>query len=133
MPIDQAWLKTQVQEFTAVRPRYDVYRRVIETILQHATAKICPAAIVQARAKAVKSFAAKCVKYAGLIQAPVSELTDLCGARVIVQLPREVDAMIRFVRDTFLIDEANSQDTKVRLGAHEFGYRSVHLIVQIDP
>src|SRR4051812_5969550 len=119
MPIDQAWLRTQVQEFSVVRPRYEVYQRVVQKVLEHATAKICPAAIVQARAKAVKSFAAKCVKYAGRVQDPVNELTDLCGARVIVQLPREVDAMIRFVRDTFLIDEANSQDTKVRLGAHE--------------
>lgn len=42
-----------------------------------------------------------------------------------------MDAMAAFIRKHFEIDEDNSQDTSVRLQPAEFGYRSVHLIVQV--
>src|SRR5204863_6292056 len=86
-------------------------------------------AIIQSRAKTVASYAGKILrkKY----KDPLSEVTDLYGARVIVQLPSEVQAVCQAVRQHFVIDEQNSLDALSRLRVAEFGYRSVHYVVRL--
>ena len=49
---------------------------------------------------------------------------------MVTHIKSEADAICRFIRDNFVIDEKNSLDAVSRLGAKEFGYRSVHYIVQ---
>ena len=49
--------------------------------------------------------------------------------RVVTQTKSEAEAICGFVREHFEIDEKNSLDALNRLGAKEFGYRSVHYIV----
>ena len=57
-------------------------------------------------------------------------MTDLCGGRVITQTLDEVRAVCDFIEKHFVIDSANSVDVSQRLKPSEFGYRSVHYIVQ---
>src|SRR5436309_10905483 len=119
--INRDWLYDQVKQFGSVREKYVAYERVLRTVLERLIKDVCPAAIVQTRAKGIASFAGKCVRRHDKVRDPVNEFTDLCGARVILQLQSDVEAMCRLVRHVFLIDEAQSQDTKQRLGHHEFG------------
>jgi tetratricopeptide (TPR) repeat protein len=60
-------------------------------------------------------------------------MTDLCGARVITITEAEMEAVLAFIKDTFVLDKDNCVDVRDRLGASEFGYRSVHYIVQFRP
>jgi ppGpp synthetase/RelA/SpoT-type nucleotidyltranferase len=132
MGFDTAWLGEQVKKFSDEHRKYQEYAQVLEGILKPTAMKICGEAICESRAKQVPSFARKCVKYYGKIKNPSQELTDLCGARVIVHLTSQVAQLCRFVESNFRIDPENSQDTFERLAPEQFGYRSVHYIVRLD-
>ncbi len=122
-------LQALMNEFSNEQPGYCSYKNFLESVLQRACMRFDPLAIVQARVKKARSFAEKCVrkKY----EEPFKRMTDLCGARVIVRSKHTVPLVGRFIRDNFLVDEANSADMAGRLGAAEFGYGSLHLVVQV--
>jgi ppGpp synthetase/RelA/SpoT-type nucleotidyltranferase len=87
---------------------------------------------VDARAKSISSFAEKIARK-NKYKDPLREMTDLCGVRVVTPLRANVEAVCAFIRENFVIDEANSLDTLSRLRPGEFGYRSVHYVVQCKP
>ena len=60
-------------------------------------------------------------------------MTDLCGARVIVHTGDQVRAVCQFIEEAFDIDRPNSEDHSQRQKPTEFGYRSVHYIVSVNP
>ncbi len=82
----------------------------------------------EARAKSLVSFSNKIIlkdKYKN----PITDMTDLCGARIVVHFKSQVDKVCNFIKENFEIDEANSLDLKSKLMVSEFGYRSIHYIV----
>jgi ppGpp synthetase/RelA/SpoT-type nucleotidyltranferase len=127
----RGWLTGQVKEYREKRyPRYERYAEVLKQVLQLAGRERAPLAIVQAREKAVASFAEKALRKMHKYSDPVNQLTDLCGARVITRTRSEVDAYCQYIKDHFEIDWDNSLDTSQRLTPSEFGYRSIHYIVK---
>jgi ppGpp synthetase/RelA/SpoT-type nucleotidyltranferase len=127
-----AWLKDQVTSYVGQeQPIYSIYAEVMKTILRRACNTAAPEASVEARVKAVSSFAEKAVRKRQKYDKPVFQLTDLCGARVITDTQEEVERICQFIRKNFIIDEANSDDKAVLLGTSQFGYRSVHFVVQL--
>lgn len=138
---DQAWVALHVPRFDQWRGRYEKYGTFLEEVLREFCLRVAPLAIVQVRAKKVSSFAEKILrkrdKYANaadpLPPDPLVRLTDLCGARIIVQTSAQVAAMRRLVERCFDIDEANSDDASTRLKATEFGYRTINYIVMVNP
>jgi ppGpp synthetase/RelA/SpoT-type nucleotidyltranferase len=117
-----------IAAFEKIRPDYIEFAKLIETILNKAVGSLSLLAIVQARPKGVVSFSNKIItkdKY----QNPLVDMTDLCGARVIVHFQSQVEKICDFIKANFEIDEANSLDARSRLQVNEFGYRSVHYIV----
>ncbi|MDR3719724.1 MAG: RyR domain-containing protein [Bryobacteraceae bacterium] len=133
--MDQAemreWHRRQVTAFAAVRPVFETYANTLHGLLQQACRTLAPMAIVQARAKTLPSFAEKAIRKRAKYSDPLHQLTDLCGARVITETQAEVDRVCDFIRRSFIVDEANSDDKRNLLGASEFGYLSVHFIVQM--
>lgn len=123
--VDPEWVGGEVEKYQKIRPAYVEFCGLLERALKGAAGELAPEAIVQTRAKTVPSVAGKIIRQ----RVPVDELTDLCGGRVIAHTPEEVVAVSRFIEDTFSIDRKNSQDVSERLGASEFGYRSVHYIL----
>ena len=97
--------------------------------------------MIEARAKSVPSFAEKILRKRKLYMHPkgtlpadpLTRITDLCGARIITQTSDQVQTVCRFIEEAFCIDWSNSEDVSRRLRPTEFGYRSVHYIVVIDP
>ncbi len=127
-----AWLAVQVKTFAEQEQQiYLKYAELMKTMLRKACNTAAPEASVEVRAKAVSSFAEKAVRKRMKYDNPVFQLTDLCGARVITDTQEEVERICQFIRKNFIIDEANSDDKTALLGASQFGYRSVHLVVQL--
>jgi len=120
----------QIEKYIRVRPRYEKYALVLKRVLEQAAKRYAPQAIVQARAKTVVSFAEKIQRPDKACPDPVNHFTDLCGARVITHTQDEVNVVCEFIKDNFVIDRENSVDISQRLKPTEFGYRSVHYIVQ---
>jgi ppGpp synthetase/RelA/SpoT-type nucleotidyltranferase len=131
MALNGTWLKDQVSQYKKEYPEYKAYADALRRVLEEACATRAPNAIVQVRAKSLSSFAQKIIRKSDKYPDPVHHFTDLCGARVITSTQEESDRVCRFIRENFRIDEANSEDAKSRLRTGEFGYLSVHYIVQI--
>lgn len=128
IPIEKQ--KGFIEEFEKIRPDYIEFAKLIETILNKAVGALSILAIVQARSKSIISFSNKIIskdKYYN----PLVDMTDLCGARVIVHFQSQVDKICTFIKENFEIDEANSLDARSRLQVNEFGYRSIHYIITL--
>jgi ppGpp synthetase/RelA/SpoT-type nucleotidyltranferase len=123
------FLQEQVKLYSSLHSKYALYAETLVEIFGEACKKYAPQAVIQARPKAIASFAEKILRK-NKYKDPVNEITDLCGARVITHIPEEVIAVGQFIRENFIIDEKNSVDVTQRLKPTEFGYRSAHYIIQ---
>ena len=61
----------------------------------------------------------------------LSDVTDICGLRIITYFAEEVDAVAEIIKQEFEIDQENSIDKRQTLDPDQFGYLSVHYIVSI--
>jgi ppGpp synthetase/RelA/SpoT-type nucleotidyltranferase len=117
-----------IEEFKKKRSDFVDYAILMENILQKAISELGLMGFAEARAKNVVSFSNKIIlkdKYKN----PLTDMTDLCGARIVVHFKSQVDKVCNFIKENFEIDEANSLDLKSKLMVSEFGYRSIHYIV----
>lgn len=128
---DSAWLEAQVAEYTRLQPAYERLATRLDRSLHETARRLAPLAIVQTRAKSVASFAEKSLRKRGKYVMPAHQLTDLCGARVIVRTLDELRRMSTEVEATFDVDWENSLDVARRLPSSQFGYRSVHYVVSL--
>jgi len=131
--IDTAWIDTQINAFTDVHPSYVLYAKTLRVLLQEMAEKYDSTAIVQTRPKSITSFAEKIVRKWPKYHDPLNQLTDLCGGRIITHTQRQVRDICKLIEEHFLIDWDNSVDVKQRLKPSEFGYLSVHYIIQFKP
>ena len=60
---------------------------------------------------------------------PFNQIEDFCGLRVVCYYPSDVDKIVSLLRQEFTV--TSEEDTKTRLKANEFGYRSTHLAILI--
>lgn len=128
---DPAWISRQVEEYTTLFPLYEQYARTLGKILTQAAKIYAPLAIVQTRPKAIASFAEKLIRKPK--PDPLRQYTDLCGGRIIVHTHDQVRALSAFLEAHFEVDPENTTDVSQRLKPTEFGYRSIHYIVQFRP
>jgi ppGpp synthetase/RelA/SpoT-type nucleotidyltranferase len=128
----QKWLKAQVRAAVKELPHYRIYAKTLRTILQEAIDRYAPGGVAEGREKSLSSFAEKAMRKRDKYDDPARQITDLCGARAIVYSQSQLQAIGQFIRDNFLVDEANSDDAGARLKPSEFGYRSVHFVVQVQ-
>lgn len=131
--IDLARLETQVDHFCEMRPTFVLFAEIMQSVLKDALKDLGIHGMVQARAKGIPNFTEKAIRKSHKYQQPAYQFTDLCGARIILDCKDDIPTICNFVRSHFEIDEANSEDVLERLGAGEFGYRSVHFIVALIP
>ena len=127
------WFRNQIEPFKRERPRYERLAEALRPILETVAQSTCRHAIVQARAKTVRSFAEKALRKRDQRPDPNRQFTDLCGGRIITCLQSEVEAVCAALREHFLIESSNCVDALGRLHNREFGYRSVHYVVQFRP
>jgi ppGpp synthetase/RelA/SpoT-type nucleotidyltranferase len=124
-----------IRDYAELRPGYEVLAKYLEKILLDMAHVLGIYPIVFARAKSLESFAEKIQRPAKVYATdPVTEMTDLCGVRVIVHTLDQVDAMAAVVRNRFIVDLNQSEDKREKLAYKEFGYLSTHYILQLkDP
>lgn len=82
------------------------------------------------RVKCIESLIGKIVdkpKYETL-----TDITDLCGLRIITNLESDIEYVESILRQNFNIDEANCCDHRKR-PANDFGYLSLHLVLSLGP
>ena len=137
---DSEWVALHVPRFKQLHPRYEAYAKFLDEALKTACHKLAPLCVVSTRAKGLASFAEKILRKRTRYTDPklpcppdpLLRMTDLCGGRVITHTSVEVEKVCAFIKAAFDIDWSNSEDTSRRLNPTEFGYRSVHYIVNVN-
>jgi ppGpp synthetase/RelA/SpoT-type nucleotidyltranferase len=129
--IDLKWVEEQTNAYKKKYGDYKEYADFLLALFREMAKSRDMLAIVQARAKVIASFSEKIVRKSHKYKDPVNQFTDLCGARIITQTQRQVREMCALVEANFLIDWGNSVGVEERLKPAEFGYRSVHYIIQV--
>jgi ppGpp synthetase/RelA/SpoT-type nucleotidyltranferase len=123
--------KEQIEKYIRVFSCYEKCANVLKRVLENACKPFFPDAFVQSRPKSISSFAEKAVRKYKKYPDAVNQMTDLCGARVIVQTTEQVEAVKLFIKANFLIVEEDEKG--MLLGEDKFGYRDLHFIVQLRP
>jgi ppGpp synthetase/RelA/SpoT-type nucleotidyltranferase len=129
--IDPLEHQNQIEQYTDRLPVYKTYAAALKRVLQEGCAVSFPEAFVQSRAKTISSFAEKCVRRFRDYKDAVNQLSDLCGARVIVQTLEQVLAVRHFIEANFHIIERD--DKTLSLSEEKFGYRDMHYVVGLRP
>jgi ppGpp synthetase/RelA/SpoT-type nucleotidyltranferase len=131
--VEREWLRGQLKSFQEMEPKYKLYTAILKEILKKAVSKYAKGAMVQARPKSISGFGEKAlIKKKNRYRDAINRITDLAAARVIVGTVDEVDEISNFIESHFQVDEENSFDVIKRLKTTEFGYRSVHYVIQIQ-
>jgi ppGpp synthetase/RelA/SpoT-type nucleotidyltranferase len=125
-------IQKQVEAYCQVKETYEAFADFLGTVLTSSMNKLGISANISTRAKGKPNFVEKMIRKQGKCPDPIHQFTDLCGARIIVDFTNDIEPVCNFIQSYFDIDEANSEDAGRRLGASEFGYRSVHYIVSLN-
>jgi ppGpp synthetase/RelA/SpoT-type nucleotidyltranferase len=88
--------------------------------------------LVTARLKSRDSLKAKLERQERNDQA-LSDITDVCGARIITYYADDVEEVGKIVEREFVVDWENSADKGELLASDRFGYLSVHYVVTLSP
>lgn len=123
--------KKQIRKYTKRYKKYQRFAKMLSDVFKNACQISLPEAVIQARAKTVSSFAEKCIRKYPKVKDGVTQFTDLCGLRVIVQTQQQVEAVKKFIEANFMILERDDKTTQ--LSEDRFGYRDMHYIVQLEP
>lgn len=119
----QEWYKNHKDLYSACA---NTIERLINTLLKE---EEIPYHSIQSRIKTEESFINKCLneKY----QNPISEITDVCGLRIITYTKKNVEEIRRIIEDTFQIDTVNSIDKAEQMSDDQVGYLSIHYIASL--
>jgi putative GTP pyrophosphokinase len=109
---------------------YESLGRTVEGLLREfLISKRIDFLAVTSRPKTVESFRSKIERKQ--YKDPRTEVTDLCGVRVITYLESDVQRVAEAVREAFTVDDTRSLDKSGELSVDRVGYRSVHFICSL--
>jgi len=123
----------QVRQYTAIRPLYGQFAKLMSELLRTLldSAGIRYHAI-EHRAKTIESFREKIQRPGKDYDSALAELPDLCGLRAILFYAEDVRKVADLVREEFGVDTKQSVDKATELGADQFGYQSLHLVISLS-
>jgi ppGpp synthetase/RelA/SpoT-type nucleotidyltranferase len=121
-----------VKEYADVRPAYEKLtkktRELLEEIVKQSDIKV----LFESRTKSIESFDDKITRPDKNYSAPLKELTDLAGVRLILYSLRDIKKIEEIIKAEFKVDEENSVNKSEKLEPDRFGYLSWHYIVQVS-
>lgn len=118
---------------------YTVIRPLIENLTVRLKALLADVAneysidyhAIEVRAKTVESFSEKIKRPGKEYSNPLEDITDLCGARVILYYQEDIDKFYEALVDEFDINAKLSVDKRSELNYDQFGYVSRHIICKV--
>ena len=131
--MDKEDLNRAVEEYRETRPVYDSFtiklRELIEELLD---ANELEVENVEFRTKSVERFSEKIRREDKSYDDSLSQVTDLCGLRIITYYLEDVDKVGDIIRKEFVVDDENSLDKSEAMDPDRFGYLSLHYVVSLS-
>jgi putative GTP pyrophosphokinase len=127
---DQNWEK----EYLQLRPRLEDFARRIKSLIGDLLQKIPDLKVhtVESRVKTPGSLADKVSRPGKAYSDPLREVSDLVGLRIVAYYADDVTKITEMIRAEFSVIDGESQDTSKRLAPDQFGYLSVHHVVNLS-
>jgi ppGpp synthetase/RelA/SpoT-type nucleotidyltranferase len=88
--------RQDILTFKSQEEVYQQYAVTLKTILERAKNLYAPLGFVEARSKKIESFSEKIIRK-DKYENPLSDMTDLCGARIIVHFSKQVHELCHFI------------------------------------
>jgi len=86
---------------------------------------------IERRTKSVESLGTKLKKSPEKYH-ELSDITDLCGVRIITYFADDVDPIAAAIESEFAIDRARSEDKRKLVDPERFGYVSLHYVAKLS-
>ena len=129
MPDD---INSVVERYESLWPLYEGFALKLKSLIEDILgANKIKYQVVELRAKDVSSFKEKISRPGKSYNEPLTEITDLCGCRVIVYYHDDVDRVAEAIKAEFRISEENLSRQPQVLEVDRFGYLSAHYIISI--
>jgi ppGpp synthetase/RelA/SpoT-type nucleotidyltranferase len=134
MEIEQRkFYEEQINRYKELRPLYEDYSKIIETIIENLVQGCSSEYIIQNRVKTISSFANKLfspdIKYTD----PIAEINDLCGVRIILPNVNEMDVVIQAIKDIFLISIGSISDDIKLIEENQYPEHYQTYTIQLSP
>lgn len=118
------------EKFDASYSKFERLKDNLEEALKiYLNEKKIPYLGIYGRVKSFESFYEKIKRKS--YDNPFQQTEDFVGLRVILYFPSHIDKVFELVKDRFNLIQ--SEDKSDSLDVNEFGYRSHHCIIKIDP
>lgn len=122
--------------FRIQRPVYEQFAEAVRAVLRASIPVACPIHSIEARAKGLDQFADKSCKVADgtdnvpKYAAPLKQITDLAGVRVITFFPRNIEDVCKSIEAEFDIKERRDKGEEL-VAENRFGYQSIHYLIKM--
>ncbi|MFX1365952.1 MAG: hypothetical protein ACFFCE_08265 [Promethearchaeota archaeon] len=134
MEVEQRkFFEEQINRYKELRPLYEEYSKVIETILENIVQGCSSEYIIQNRVKTISSFANKLLNPDVKYSDPIAEINDLCGVRIILPNVNEMDVVIQAIRDIFLTSIGSTSDGFKKIKENQYPEHYQIYTIQLDP
>lgn len=111
---------------------YDDFSKKINSLFEELLKeKFIQCHSINSRAKEVESLRKKISKPEKEYDS-ISDVTDLCGIRIITYFSNDVDIVAKIIEKEFIIDRKNSIDKRHENDPDRFGYLSLHYVAQLS-
>lgn len=121
-----------LREFDSVKGHYGVLgQKMSDLLYELLRSDSIPISTVNFRVKDRDSLAKKITRKPQGHYQNLTDVTDICGVRIVTYFEDDVARVDDLIRREFLVDEANFVNKFEDLEDNEFGYRSVHEIISL--
>jgi ppGpp synthetase/RelA/SpoT-type nucleotidyltranferase len=129
--MDADSIDANVQSYERLLPTYESFAGKVGDLLRELLKDAgISVQLVDQRAKKVSSFREKVERKP--YKDPLTEITDLCGTRIVAYYREDIPLIDKLIRAEFDIDEELSRNTEDELEPNQFGYLSTHRIGRLS-
>ncbi|HFU4451803.1 TPA: GTP pyrophosphokinase family protein [Streptococcus suis] len=123
-------VNTLMNEYDLKKQNYEKFVQYMETTIKSILDnKNISVHSINSRVKEAKSLEEKIERKAKYKE--LSDITDICGMRIISYFSDDVDNIAKIIEDEFEVDKINSIDKRKTEDPSKFGYVSLHYVVNL--
>jgi len=123
-------IKNQLELYKEKYSEFVQFNEILEKILNRMAKHVSNEYIIQARVKTLTSFAEKSLRLT-ILKDPITEMTDICGLRIIFSSRNEVERVSSIIEKNFVLDPTLSRSKEKDLAISEFGYSTDHYSIKL--
>lgn len=125
-------IKSHISEYQSKRPVYESFSTKLSNLIKELmNANDIKYHLIEYRAKTVDSFEGKIRREGKNYREPISEISDLCGCRIINYYTSDIVLTCDVLKSEFNVIEEVLSHQQNKLDADRFGYLSVHYIIRL--